>query len=178
MTEGPIVDDRIRRFHRHLLGELAASPPMPAEMECDTFLERIYEHAAAAEASGLGEILTAAMAPVTAPEDACWREVEEPPNIRDRVAAALPAADTPGWLWTRIRTDMRGQRAALDVCRRKSLRSAGLRYAAAAAVVIGVCFGGVFLVKQGTNEPTKFVWVKDSTLNGASDILMGRRSNS
>lgn len=136
-TNGTSPDDSGSRNTEALAKELFSrlgSPPVPDALRDESFLAGVYERAVAAEAETIGPILEASLTPCTAPDDACWQDVSEGPEIAGQVAAALPDAPdgVPGLLWTRIRADIREQRAER---RRQAFASTWIRRAAAAALI-------------------------------------------
>lgn len=108
-------------------------PPVPAELSDPSFLEGIYERAAADD---LGGLLQEALPRRSAPEEVvaseCWARnaVDRPELVAHFRGSAGSRA--PGWLWQRIQADLRRQQAA----RRRQTRVFRLRAAAAAAVLL------------------------------------------
>lgn len=168
------VSDRTRQFHETLFGQLDA-PEIPRELASQAFFEGILEHATDALAPGLAPAFES-LVPVAAPEDACWQEVDESVDLAEHVDAVLPGPGhshgAPGWMWTRIREDLRGETRRR---RRKSARARLLRYAAAAILVLSFALGTTFLLSEGTNTSPEFVFREDPGLHSVTDGLLGRR---
>lgn len=168
------VSNSTRQLHEALFEHLDV-PEVPKELASSKFLERIYERAIEAEASELAPVFDS-ITPLVAPEDACWQEVEETPELRGYVEAVLPGPDrsqaAPGWMWSRIREDLRRETGKL---RRKSLVALRMRYAAAAVVVLSFGLGTTFLLSDGTNKPAQIVFREDPGLRTAADGLFGEK---
>lgn len=165
--------NHLQEFHESLFGRLA-EPAIPDQLAGDGFLQRIYEHAAEAQAAECAAAMGSLPA-LEAPGDACWQEVDDSLELRADVDSALPgpgpSSEAPGWLWTRIREDVR---AAARPAQRRSARAGWLRYAAAAVLVISFALGTTFLSSDGTKDRPQFVFQKDFSLRTATEGLLGR----
>ena len=130
--------DRVRaaRCTATLLKTLAA-PELPAELAAPQFLERIHEAiTAASAASSYGEALEASITPKAMPLDPGWEGAALAATPRSSPPLALLAAKAaPGWLWARIRSDLRA-----GLVERRSLRrrSFAMRTVAAALLIAGI----------------------------------------
>ena len=166
------VSDRTQQLHQALFEQLGA-PDIPPELVSDDFLGGIYQHATEAAAAELAPALEG-LTPLVAPEDACWQQVDEC-DLSAEVEAVLPgpgsSAGAPGWMWSRIREDLRGETRRL---RRRSARVRWMQYAAAAVVIVSLAFGTTFLLSDGTNDRPEIVFKRDLGLGSPSDSLFGR----
>ena len=169
------VSDRTQQLHQALFEQMDV-PAIPPELAADAFLEGIYEHAADAASAELAPVMET-LTGMVAPEDACWQDVADLDLVRE-VDAVLPGpgagpgavAGAPGWMWSRIRDDLRGE---TDRLRRKSARNRWTRYAAAAVVIVSLAFGTTFLLSKGTNQRPEIVFKRDPGLGQPSDSLFG-----
>lgn len=168
------VSEPTRQLHEALFGQLE-TPEIPQELATDGFFQGILERATDALAADIAPVFES-LAPVAAPEDVCWQEVDESRGLAEQVDAVLPgpghSEGAPGWMWARIREDLRDETRRL---RRKSVRARRLRYAAAAIIVLSFALGTTFLVSDGTNASPEFVFLKDPGLQSVTDGLFGRR---
>lgn len=106
----------------------------PAAARSAAFLTEIHERAGDSLAEQLGPFLRKALQPRRAPGDAVW--VDEQGGSTELVGQvrSLPSLTAPGWLWGRIRVDLRAWRSG----RRRAARRPALRIGLlAAAVSIG-----------------------------------------
>lgn len=138
-------------------------PTPPAELHTAAFYERILERATAAAARDIGApILRAAFEPAGAGEDVSWVEAEASPLVTRALRSPVPA--TPGWLFARIRSDLRAARPV-------RLRPTWTWVAAAAVLVVA----GLFAVRHGTPRPAELVFHQVdrpiSTMGHPSDLL-------
>jgi hypothetical protein len=167
------ASDHLQKFHESLLEGLG-TPQIPAELAGDGFLQSIYAHAADAQAVECAAAMESLVS-LEAPADACWQEVDDSLELSADVASALPgpapSTAAPGWLWARIREDVR---TASQPARRRSVRARWVRYAAAAVLVISFALGTTFLSSDGTNDRPQFVFLKDFSLRSATEGLLGR----
>ena len=116
-------------------------PELPAALTSSAFLAGVYDRAnAAVAASPLGDALREGIVPAVAPpaglEAAEWQhgtlDQAQAPSAAGELVASLGSTRAPGWLWARIRADLR---EATDANRR---RAGVLRMAAAAAFLFAV----------------------------------------
>ncbi len=121
-------------------------PVVPAALRSPAFLAGIYARAASVgEATPTGAALAAGLVATAMRQDPGWPEL-----VGDELGAAhsdlhsLPQTSAPGWLWSRIRADVREQRRAQVVTRRWRL-VAGL--AAASVFVTAI----MLVTRQGTS---------------------------
>jgi len=132
----------VRRANRNA-GCLAAlpRPASPAAMASPEFLAGIYERAGATSRARVEELagpLASAFTPLQAPRDVDWAaavlERYDPESLGGEFAAELAVARpaTPGWLWLRIRGEVRASQGARRV---RSLQRV------AAILVVGLALG-------------------------------------
>ena len=121
-------------------------PAVPAALRSRAFLESIYARAArAGEATPAGAALAAGLVATTMRQDPGWPELvggelgATHPDLH-----SLPRTSAPGWLWSRIRADVRQEWRARVVTRRWRL-VAGL--AAASVLVTAI----MLVTRQGTS---------------------------
>lgn len=166
-------------LHRDLLSALGP-PSIPLELTHDNFLQSVYERAAEDAETELGPLLTASLTPTPAPEDASWLEVHEPVDMSDRVQEALPGSPAPGWLWNRIREDLRADSrerlAEARAARRNILSTRAIQLAAALVLcVVGAHFWITSLNSEQESSPVaRFVFEQSSSLV-IDDTLVGGR---
>ncbi len=133
--------------YRAQISLLRQLPPVqsPAALRSPEFLESIYEHAAAnsVDHSGvdLGQVMRAELPPLQALEDAVWCEVEDQKDIVAPLTQVLPDGKAPGWLWSRIKSDMH-----LELAQRR--RQARLRLGTRVAAMLLVSVGLVFALRS------------------------------
>lgn len=158
-AEGARAGDRLAPVLRSALGPV----PAPAALRRRDFLQACHEDAVDAAAdrlrhTPLGDALAEGLAPRTAPRDADWASVA----LEELEASHGPAAErvtfgersrTPGWLWSRIRGDVRGRVVALR--RRRSVRRLALATAALlVSVLVYTTVADVRWLHGGSTEPT------------------------
>ena len=145
-------------LERELLSRLRR-PEIPDELRHESFLAGIYERAAADTAT-VAPLLEQCLKPSVAPEDASWVDVEEHPGLRQQVEEALPGAEAPGWLWSRVRHDMHEQRAQrLTVVRQRRMvrLAAAALVLCAAGIAVREGFQASFPASDGTPPTFKYV---------------------
>lgn len=132
----------VRRANRNA-GCLAAlpRPTSPAALAAPEFLAGIYERASESSRARVEELagpMASALAPLQAPRDVDWaaavleRYDTEALGAEFAAEFAVTRPATPGWLWLRIRGEVRSSRAAHRV---RSLQRV------AAILVVGVALG-------------------------------------
>lgn len=137
---------------RALLSGLAP-PSVPLPVRHASFLERIYADAAAAGEAAVGPLLRDGLQPSMAPTDQRDESLLPPPEVAAQLRELLPQPRVPGWLWTRIRADLR---AAKGVGAQRRARSRAL----AAVLLVGLAGAGVFAsirTDGGTSDRFRFV---------------------
>ncbi len=126
-----------------------ASPPNPDELSSPGFLQRIYERAGQAAETQVRPVLGRVLTRQTAPTDADWLAAEDAEEVAGTLAQSLPNGPAPGWLWMRIKSDVR---AARIQGRRRAQVSRGIRVLGllAASVLVSVLALRPFLVTPET----------------------------
>lgn len=118
-----------------LLRGLAAPTP-PEELRSPAFLAKIHESSLQdLEHGALGQALQAGIRPVAMPEDRGWEDaaISEQPQLW--ALQQLEPKTAPGWLWARIRSDLR---VGLNAQRIQHRRALALRAVAAGLLVSGL----------------------------------------
>jgi hypothetical protein len=172
-------------LHRDLLHGLNR-PSIPPELAEEAFLHGVYERASQGAETELGPLLAASLTPTEAPEDACWLEVHEPADMSVRVQEVLPGSAAPGWLWNRIRQDLRAvsqerqerqeRQASARPSRRKFMPTRAMQLAA--ALILGVVGARFWIVSLNSDEESStlagIVFEQSSSLV-IDDSLLGVR---
>ena len=113
-----------------------AAPALPEELRSPGFLARIHESSLhRLEVGAAGQALQAGILPVAMPEDRGWEEAAISKQPQLRALQQLEPKTAPGWLWARIRSDLR---VGLSVQRRQHRRALALRVVAASLLVSGL----------------------------------------
>ncbi len=128
-------------------------PVPPAELSSHQFLEGIYTRAGEVSETQLRPVLERALTDhdlaVAAETD--WLAAEDPQEIATSLARSLPSGPTPGWLWTRIQTEVRtlirGRRRA------RWSRRAQVAGLLAAGLLVSVIALRPFLVSEDQQAP-------------------------
>ena len=95
-------------------------------------LSGIYERVNADYETELGDTLRETFGPVDAPEGVSWTPDHElSSGLEPSLRSALEGAQTPGWMWRRIRAQIEAEQV-----QRQSRRSVPVRLALAAAAVL------------------------------------------
>lgn len=138
-------------------------PVPPAELSSPRFLEGIYARAGEAAETRLRPVLETGLAghrhAVATETD--WLVADDPQEIAASLARSLPSGPTPGWLWTRIQTEVR----TLIRGRRRARWSRRVQVAGllAAGLVISVVALRPFLVSEDEGATAPLVIIKMTT---------------
>lgn len=141
---------RAARENAVLLRDLD-SPEIPAEVRSPEMLSRIYERSTERSERQHGDVLRAALGPVRAPGDAVWLDSDHS-ALEPSLRAVFTRANSPGWMWRRIRAAL-AEDEPKPRNRRVMLQRVGL--AAAALLICSLLLVenplGTTATKQGTS---------------------------
>ena len=141
-------------------------PVPPAELSSHRFLEGIYARAGEASETRLRPVLETALVlerglardEHAVPVETDWLAAEDPQEIAASLVRSLPSGPTPGWLWTRIQTEVR----TLIRARRRARRSRRIQVAGllAAGLLVSVVALSPFLVSEDEGVTAPLVIIK------------------
>jgi hypothetical protein len=125
------------------------APVLPERLRSPGFLAAIYERAGSRSEARLGPVLGRTLTGKSAPADADWLAPEDAAEVAQSLLGSLPSGRPPGWLWTRIQTEIR----ALIQLRRRSRRMRRIRVAGLLAA--SLLISAVALWAGGRHELTE-----------------------